>query len=346
MEYHSFIVGQGIAGSVLALTMQQKGHNVKIFDLPDENTSSRVAAGLCNPITGKRHALAWNALEFFHHSDRFYKESEKLLGIPIYKSLPIYRIFSSIAEQNNWSAKQNDERYLSFLENPQFTSLNTASYDNPLECLSIKGGGWLDIPAFLDATRSHFEEKGCYEVMRFQMQDVTDHQGEYVLGDDVSQNIIFCHGVPKNDLWSSLLLFPMKGEILTIHCPNAKSNAIISGGCFMLPLGNDLYRVGATYDWQSTELTITSEGRADIEKKLKTFLKLPYRVVKQDVGLRPAVDDRRPLIGAHPTLNNVYLLNGLGSKGVSSAPLLAKWLLNFVDHGIDVPKEVNLGRYT
>lgn len=62
------IVGQGIAGSVLAWTLLQRGAKVQLADPKLRSSSSRVAAGIINPVTGKRFVKSWNFDLFYPRS--------------------------------------------------------------------------------------------------------------------------------------------------------------------------------------------------------------------------------------------------------------------------------------
>ena len=61
-------------------------------------------------------------------------------------------------------------------------------------------------------------------------------------------------------------------------------------------------------------------------EKLKKVIDVPYKIIGQAAGIRPAVKDRRPLVGIHKTHKNLAVLNGLGTRGVMIAPTLAKEL--------------------
>ena len=59
------IVGQGIAGSVLAWFLHKAGKNVKIIDDAASSAAWRVSLGVCNPITGKNFVTTWKARVVF-----------------------------------------------------------------------------------------------------------------------------------------------------------------------------------------------------------------------------------------------------------------------------------------
>ncbi|HLV70489.1 MAG TPA: FAD-dependent oxidoreductase, partial [Xanthomarina sp.] len=136
-----------------------------------------------------------------------------------------------------------------------------------------------------------------------------------------------------------------KGELLTIHAPELKIDYILKSSVFILPLENDLYHVGATYNWENKTNAITKEGREELLSKLKTFLNCNFEVVNQVAGIRPTVKDRRPLVGRHPEHINLYILNGLGTRGVMIGPYVAKQLFNYIEQKKPLEEDININRF-
>ena len=136
-----------------------------------------------------------------------------------------------------------------------------------------------------------------------------------------------------------------KGELLTIHAPDLNVDFLIKAAVFVLPLGNDLYKVGATFNWKDKTSLTTEEGKKELLEKLETFIKCPYTIVSQSAGIRPTVKDRRPLLGIHPNYKQLVLLNGLGTRGVMIAPTAARDLYKYLIEGIPLDKEVDIARY-
>ena len=71
------IVGQGLAGSLLALELEKRKKNVMIIDNNPSVSSSKVAAGLYNPITGSKMIKTWLADELFPNLSKYYQDLEK-----------------------------------------------------------------------------------------------------------------------------------------------------------------------------------------------------------------------------------------------------------------------------
>ena len=81
MKVDYLIVGQGLAGTTLAFHLLKSNKKIFILDDCDSTSSSRVAAGLFNPITGKRNVKTWKADILFPYMKNFYRELEDFLGI-------------------------------------------------------------------------------------------------------------------------------------------------------------------------------------------------------------------------------------------------------------------------
>ena len=101
------IVGQGLAGSLLALELEKRGKKVMILDNNPSLSASKVAAGLYNPITGRKMVKTWFADELFPNLSKFYQDLEKKIDAKFHFSKTIYRPFNNIEEQNDWSVRKN-----------------------------------------------------------------------------------------------------------------------------------------------------------------------------------------------------------------------------------------------
>jgi glycine/D-amino acid oxidase-like deaminating enzyme len=141
-------------------------------------------------------------------------------------------------------------------------------------------------------------------------------------------------------------MIPTKGELLTIHAPDLKINFVLKGSVFIIPLENDLYLVGSTYDWDDTSHNITVKAKETLLEKLNTIITCSFKLVNQVAGIRPTVKDRRPLVGRHPIYKDVYVLNGLGTRGVMIGPYVAKQLYYFIENDIALEKDIDINRFS
>lgn len=327
----------------MAHMLHRAGKDFFVFDSPGANTSSSIAAGIMNPITGKRMTLTWRAREFFPYAGEFYAETEQEFDVKCFYPLPVYRVFSSAGELNDWSAKLTDDRYERFLQGNSVGKLKEG-YGNPDGALRVDGGGRLSVTRFMEATTSWLQEQGRWEQKEVAKSDVIVTNNGYEIGGVLAQKLIFCTGL-DNTFWTFLPFTPMKGEVLELEASGLDRDKIVVGGCFVSPNEQGNYFAGATYDWRNIDLNTTEKGREEVLQKVNKFIETPYRVVGHSAGIRPAVKDRRPLLGEHPTHKNMYLFGGLGSKGVSMAPLLANELLHFMETGEELDREIDLKRF-
>ena len=199
--------------------------------------------------------------------------------------------------------------------------------------------GYVDLPKFLATAKEYFKRIGCYDQETMEEEGFTDKYPNYL--------VIDCRGYKSafSPWWSFLLFGLTKGELLTIKCPNFPLTDIFNAGFFVCPLGDDIFRVGATFNWDDTDTIPTEIAKSELIDKLNKWIDRPYEILDHRAGVRPTVDDRRPLFGVHPSIANLYLFNGLGAKGVMLAPHLSNIFLDFVLHDVSLPPDIDLARY-
>jgi glycine/D-amino acid oxidase-like deaminating enzyme len=119
-----------------------------------------------------------------------------------------------------------------------------------------------------------------------------------------------------------------------------------SGGGYLLPLLNNTYALGATYNWDLSHTSPTKEARNQLLIQAQRLIgNESVEVVNHRSGIRPAIKGRRPVIGKIPGKQFCYMLNGLGSKGISLAPWLAKELLTHFEEAKPSNPEVDIQRF-
>ncbi|WP_312150273.1 FAD-dependent oxidoreductase, partial [Empedobacter sp.] len=114
---------------------------------------------------------------------------------------------------------------------------------------------------------------------------------------------------------------------------------------FLMPLENDQYFVGATYDRDHVNYKNTKDAKKYLVEGVQNFFKDDFEVVEQHASIRPTVVDRRPIIGAHPTHQQLICLNGMGTRGTMLAPVMVDDLYEFLENNQPIDKEADIARF-
>jgi len=340
------IVGQGIAGTVLAHTFLKHTIPFVIIDEQGLSQASRIAAGLYNPVVFKRLVKSWMVDDLLPFMNEFYEEAEQLLNEKFYFKKTIVKLFTEEQEKALWLKKSN-ESLADYLEKEiNETALTDVVY-NSTGLAAVKQGGNLNIALFIEASRTYLKKHNLLveEIFDYQQLIVRDKNVAYK--NTIADKIIFCEGYKalNNPYFSNLPFKLTKGEVITIHAPQLKqTEKVINKGVFILPVGNDLYKVGATYEWADLTELPTEKGKEELINKLKKVLKIDFEIVNHQAGIRPTVNDRRPLVGLHPQHPTLAVFNGLGTKGVMLAPYFAHQLYSFLELNKPLDAEVDIKR--
>ncbi len=339
------IVGQGLAGTCLALALLRRSKTIRIIDANEPVTSSKVAAGLYNPITGRKMVKTWMADELFPFLLDFYREQEVLTGKKFLNDTPIYRPFLSLEEQNEWMGKSATPAFEKFIDTVYDKSIAPPVNDT-YGGIVLARSGYLDVAVFLEAMQEYFMASELLEKKQFSFEQLLVNEDSVEYDHITAGRIIFCDG----SLWEDNIFFrwlpfrPVKGEVLEVKS-SITLNYIVNRGVFCVPLGNNLFRVGSNYDNEDHSWAPTERAKNEIEKKLAGLINVPFETIHQKAGIRPSSRDRRPYIGLHPKMNHLGLFNGLGTKGVSLAPYFGEHFAACLETGEELNKEVNISRY-
>ncbi|MFA0962382.1 NAD(P)/FAD-dependent oxidoreductase [Roseivirga sp. BDSF3-8] len=340
------IVGQGIAGTILSYILTDRGYRVMVIDKQTPHSSSRVAAGIYNPVTGRVMKKTWLADTLFHRLVPFYRKMEADLKVDFLNELPIYRPFISMEEQNDWVGKSAEGDFDSYVEKVAVEAMFPDDLNDHYGGLLLKNSGYLDIPLMLDAWRQKLTAAGSYrnEAFTEESMELTDEGISYK--DIKAKKVIFCQGNGAVDsrYFGWLPFRPVKGEVLTVSAPS-DAEVIYNRGVFMLPKGGGTFRVGATYNWRILDTEPTDEAREELLDRLKQLYSHPVTVENHIAGIRPATKDRKPFAGVHPEYKAVAVFNGLGTKGVSLAPHFGEQMADFLCSGTELSPEVNITRF-
>ncbi|MBO0951480.1 NAD(P)/FAD-dependent oxidoreductase [Fibrella forsythiae] len=341
------IVGQGVAGSVLALTLQGRGLSVHIVSSPTLPSASTVAAGIVNPLTGRKLVKTWEADRLFPYLHRFYTGLESQLNTPFFTSLDVYRPYRDAKERTLYQTIAADPELQPYFQPAVSESAYSAVISNPFGGIQVTQAGWVDLPAFTKAVRGYFSDKQQFTIGQVLAGDLAVEPDSVTYLGNTYRYVIFCEGPhgQENAFFSALPYNVVKGEILTAEVVDYPLTNIVNQGIFVMPVSETRIRIGATYSWHELDWKTTDAGRSFLEMKARALLKIPFTVIDQQAGIRPSTIDRRPFVGWHQTYPAVGIFGGMGTKGVSLAPYLAH---DFADHlllGKEINPAVNISRF-
>lgn len=330
------IVGGGIAGSVLWLKLWERGVKARLYDKPSLSSSSRIAAGVVNPVVLKRLKIVKGADEFLPVMETDYPRWEALLGSRFFHSTTIKHLFLDAAEVNHWleladSASHN--KYLGEVSTQNY-DVFSRNYGHGM----VRHTAWLDTAKFLDAVAGYARSHDLYT-----NQQIDDAAFSKISNSHETSFVCTGHLMRKQFPETEAAFAPTRGEVMIIKSEDLPEDAIYHGPVFILPLGNNHFKVGATYHWDNLGDTPTEAGLLKLQTSLVKFFTGKYEVVEHLAGVRPNIKDRKPLLGF--LKNGVYTLNGLGSRGALMAPHLADHLLQHVLDQKDLEAQYNISRF-
>ena len=342
------IVGQGLAGTLLAHFLLKKGKRICVIDNDHKNSSSKVAAGIINPITGRRFAKSWKFDEFHEFNKSFYPQLEKELKVKLYRKRTVLRSLQKIKDVNNWHTRCTWDGFEKYMKK----EADWQQFEDKLAEVEAFGeidfAAQVDVPLLLKTYKKRLEKQDVLVLQNIDYEGIMLQKKRVTLNGLIANKIIFCEGQRGrfNPFFSYLPFEVSKGEILIVKIPLLKSQKIIKDKLIVAPLGDDLYWCGSNFEWEAKDDLPTEVVREELIRKLRKMLKIDFEVVKHLAAIRPTVKDRRPFLGVHPEYPQLAIFNGLGTKGASMGPYLAKQFSGFLTEGIALNQEVDIKRFT
>jgi len=340
------IVGQGLAGSCLALQLIKRSKRVMVFDLPAQNKSSVIAAGLYNPVTGRKLSKTWLADKLFPYLIKFYREAETITKTKFLYEKAIYRPFVSVEEQNEWMSNSADSEYAQFIQQVFLKPHYLEQAHDPYGGLLLSQSGYLDTKNFITAVKEYLIQHESYAVRDVHFQENMFQDEHVIIADIRATSIVFCGGVEAKATgpFSWLPIRPLKGETLSIEVEQIP-DCIFNRGVYLVPEKGNMMKAGATYETKDLQAGVTTKAREELMQSLNKLIKFDFNVIGQEWGIRPTSPDRRPICGQHPAHQNCWIFNGLGTKGVSLAPYFSENLAENMLGLSKLYKDIDIKRY-
>ncbi len=332
-ETDFLIVGQGLAGTLLSFELLKAGYSVHIIDNSHFEASTVVASGLINPITGRRLVKTEQIDELLPIAQSTYLVMEQFLGVPLWKDKNISWALSGMKEENDWNARVSTEayaRFMHFSDSAHYLMEKTRDVD---AFGTIFAAAQVNISLMIGAYAEKMNDAGklTREVFEFEELDFNEPNCIRYKGIKAGK-IIFCEGEKGrfNPYFRDYPFFVAKGEVLIIRAPELGLKEVLKSHVTFCPLGEDTYWAGSNFEWNPSDARPTKLFRDAFTEEIRKILRVPFEVIDHQAAIRPAVSDRRPLVGFHPEFPLIGIFNGLGTKGTSLGPWWAKYFLELI----------------
>ena len=349
------IIGQGISGTWLSYYLQKEGKSFIVIDNHFKNSSSKIAAGIINPVTGRRHVEVWMAEEILPFAWDAYHQIGNELNIAAISQKNIIDFFPSPQMRISFIQRVEEKsRYVhSYPEQNHFNYL----FNYEFGCGEIRPVYMAHIESLLPAWRQQLRSKDQLLEEEFELRELKISKDKIQYRDITASTIIFCDGNSSvnNPYFKQLPFAPNKGEALLIEIPDLPKDKIYKKGMLLAPLQSlprqgggmgALWWIGSNYAWEFDDPDPTKEFRERTEQLLKEWLKMPFKIIDHLSGIRPATLERRPFVGLHPLHPNIGILNGMGTKGCSLAPFFANQLVDHFLHNKPITPEADVKRFS
>lgn len=348
-DLDTLIVGQGLAGSLLAWELLGRGERILVLDDGHRSAASVAAAGLLNPVTGQRLVKTAGVDECLPFARERYRELERRLGRALLVEKPMWRLFRNPREQEAWRKRCEDPAYRGYLGEALSPDALQPPFVAPRGGFVQQQTGFLDTNALMAGIREQLSAGGHYREQAVAYDAMVPEKGGVRFEGIACRRVIFCEGYKaQHNPWFDWLPFqPAKGEILSLAIDTPLPDAMINAGKWLMPRGGNDYRLGATYDRERLDEQPTEAGVKELLDALPQLLDpVPeYRVTERRAGVRPNTLDKQPFIGLHPKWPQLGIFNGFGSKGSLLIPWHAMRFAEALYGGAALPAEADIRRY-
>jgi glycine/D-amino acid oxidase-like deaminating enzyme len=347
MEVDYLIVGQGICGTMISWFLYREGKSFMVIDDGNENSSSKIAAGIINPVTGRRYAYTWMIDGVMPFAIDSYKVIGDYLGVELAFPRSIIDFFPSPQMRTAFIERltENDTYLHSYPDQNHFNQY----FNHAFGCGEIRPAYTVHLQVLLSSWRNRLAAMNAIREEKFDANILTTSKDSVSYDNLTAQRIIFCDGTDGvSNPWFQILPYaPNKGEALVIECEELTNEHIFKRGLMLAPMpGQHLYWLGSNYQWEFADDQPSEQFYVHATSVLNTWLKKPYKVLAHKAAVRPATLERRPFVGFHPQFQNIGILNGMGTKGTSLAPFFAHQLVQHLLYGLPITPEANVHRFT
>lgn len=342
------IVGQGLAGTLLSHFLLKQDASLAFIDQSHYKASSKVGAGIVNPITGRRFVKSWRMDELLPFAKTTYAEMSDLLGFEIFEEKQVSMLFRLPETENNWLARAIDPAVQEYIAPTFDLEAYQRTFDAVIGGVEYQQSGRANLPQLIEGWKKYLQEQRLpYLEEAFEYTALEIGEGAVCYKGLEARQLVFCEGARArfNPFFDYLPFNPAKGEVLLVRIADYPFDGkMVKDGIFIVPWQDDLYWVGSSYERNFDHELPTETERFELLGQLSRMMNLPFQQEEHWAAVRPTVRDRRPFLGTHPKQPRLHVFNGLGAKGTYLGPYFAQQMTNYLVNQQPLEKEVNIER--
>ena len=346
MHVDLIIIGQGISGTCLSYFLSKENVSFLVIDDERKNAPSRVAAGIINPVTGRRIVRTWMIEELLPYTWNFYTQLGAELSIHSISEKKIIDFFPLPQIKIAFDERLNEGE--TYLQKPADENIFREYFNYDFGFGTVSPAYTVHLENILPAWRKKLASGNNLLEEEFDFSELKISADKVEYKNITAKQIIFCDGVQsyQNPYFNKLPFAPNKGEMLIVEIPDLSNDYLYKKGMTLAPLAaKDIFWLGSNYLWEFDNENTSEIFYKQADAILKSWLKVPYKIIDHKVSIRPATLERRPFIGFHPVYPSIGILNGMGTKGCSLAPYFAKQMVDKIIYNNPILPEADIIRF-
>ena len=360
MKYDFCIIGAGLAGLSLAkeLISLSKAKILVIDPIGIGKGASGSPIGLANPATGRYATKTWRAEESLQILKHNLESVSSFTEEKFYSMNGIIRpaMDSKIADKMKENLESTDwpKGWCEWIPENEFLKRFPGLY-----CKD--GGVWVSkgitvaIPKYLQALSNFNKDKGV-DIIEGNNFELRRNSNTWLIDIDhtnslQAEHIVTTAGIrtTQYDFWKDLPLHPVKGQVAIFKAESVfPFKAAVSALGYFASIDTKTFVAGSTYEHKFNSEDTDLKGLSYIEDRMLRVMpqiKGKYKLLKQWAGVRASTPDRKPIAGAHPSIDGCSVLTGLGSKGLLYSSLLAREMAQFLIENSTISSDITIERF-
>jgi glycine/D-amino acid oxidase-like deaminating enzyme len=337
------IVGCGIAGATLAETLTYRGMKVVVVDSPLRPAATR-GAGLIAPVAGRRFGVLEDWQAWWNAAIGLYERHG------VVDSIRCVRLLYYADELRFWERKQSMLATQGLAQSTELPPWLADAIRPPLAAVEITVRARIRARDYLDSVIAQLTSKSRYCTQTVEISQIAIAHDAAHVADIECAHVVLCEGawMANTKLFDWVPRMFARGQRISgtvERIPIAEPIWLSVRGKSLVLEPSGRFSFGSNYDWSSSQPTADEQTRAQLELELSSIMCAHVHVDHQWAGVRPIVADLQPVLGRHPQLSNVWIFNGLGSRGLLLAPRLAELLAAAIIDGAAIPRQWDVARF-